>query len=81
MAKVGAYRYHDLRHSYGTDLRAARRTFDDIAAIMGITERMAHVYATDPRERLQLEAIAAGSPVICSSFVDRSVRPGDAGKS
>jgi integrase len=60
-AKVGAYRFHDLRHSYGTDLRAAGRSFDDIAAIMGITSLMAHVYAHEDTEALQREAIQAGT--------------------
>ena len=59
-AKVGPYRFHDLWHSYGTDLRAAGRSFDDIAAIMGITSAMAHVYAHEDTEALQREAIHAG---------------------
>jgi integrase len=57
--KVGPYRFHDLRHTYGTALRAAGRTFDDIAAIMGITALMAHVYAHEDTEALQREAIQA----------------------
>jgi integrase len=60
-AKVGPYRFHDLRHSYGTDLRAAGRSFDDIAAIMGITPLMAHVYAHEDAEALQRQAIQAGT--------------------
>ncbi len=60
-AKVGGYRFHDLRHSYGTELRASGRSFDDIAAIMGITSLMAHVYAHEDTEALQRAAIKAGS--------------------
>jgi hypothetical protein len=55
------YRFHDLRHSYGTDLRVAGRSFDDIAAIVGITSLMAHVYAHEDTEALQREAIQAGT--------------------
>ena len=60
-AKVGPYRFHDLWHSYGTDLRAAGRSFDDIAAIVGFTAQMAHVYAHEDTEALQREAIKAGT--------------------
>lgn len=60
-AKVGPLRFHDLRHSYRTDLRAAGRSFDDIAAIMGITAQMAHVYAHEDTEALQREAIKLGT--------------------
>ena len=60
-SKVGSYRFHDLRHSYGTDLRASGRSFDDVAAIMGITSLMAHVYAHEDTEALQREAIQAGT--------------------
>jgi len=56
-AKVGHYRFHDLRHSYGTDLANAGRTADDIGAVMGITSQMARVYGHRDAERLQLEAI------------------------
>jgi integrase len=56
-AKVPHYRFHDLRHTYGTLLRRERRTYSDIAAIMGITEAMAHVYAHEDTERIQREAI------------------------
>jgi len=57
-AKVGPYRFHDLRHSYGTDLREIhRKSFDDIAAIMGISSLMAHVYAHEDREAKQRDAI------------------------
>jgi integrase len=59
--KVGPYRFHDLRRSYGTDLRAAARSFDDVAAIMGISAAMAHVYAHEDTEALQREAIQAGT--------------------
>jgi len=60
-AKVPHYRFHDLRHTYGTLLRREGKTFSDIAAIMGITEAMAHVYAHEDRERIQLEAGKLGT--------------------
>lgn len=56
-AKVPHYRFHDLRHTYGTRLRRDGMTFSDIAAIMGITEAMAHVYAHEDTERIQREAM------------------------
>lgn len=55
-ADVGHFRFHDLRHTYGTILRRKGTTFSDIAAIMGITEPMAHVYAHEDTERIQIEA-------------------------
>jgi hypothetical protein len=45
----------------GTGLRAAGRSFDDIAAIIGITPLMAHVYAHEDTEALQRQAIQAGT--------------------
>ena len=53
-----------MRQSYGTELRKAGRTFDDIAASMGITSLMAHVYAQKDTEALQREAIQATNPAI-----------------
>jgi predicted transcriptional regulator len=38
-------RFHDLRYTFGTILRHEGRSDSDIAAILGITEAMAHVYA------------------------------------
>jgi integrase len=58
-AKVPHYRFHDLRHTYGTILRREGKTFSDLAAIMGISEAMAHVYAHEDTEKLQREAIEA----------------------
>jgi integrase len=60
-AKVPHYRFHDLRHTYGTRLRRDGKTYSDIAAIMGITEAMAHVYAHEDTERIQREAIEPGT--------------------
>jgi len=60
-AKVPRYRFHDLRHTYGTILRREGRTFSDIAAIMGITEAMAHVYAREDTEALQIAAQGAAA--------------------
>jgi integrase len=65
-AKVPHYRFHDLRHTYGTCLRREGRTFSDIAAIMGITEAMAHVYAHEDTERIQIEAQKLGANVTVS---------------
>lgn len=42
-------------------LRAASRSVDDVAAIMGISAAMAHVYAHENTETLQREAIQAGT--------------------
>jgi integrase len=58
-AKVPHYRFHDLRHTYGTILRREGKTFSDLAAIMRISEAMAHVYAHEDTEKLQREAIEA----------------------
>jgi integrase len=55
------YRFHDLRHTYGTLLRRSGRTFSDIAAIMGISEPMSHVYAHEDTERIQIEAAQLGT--------------------
>jgi integrase len=60
-AKMPHYRFHDLRHTYGTLLRREGKTFSDIAAIMGITEAMAHVYAHEDTAALQREAITLGT--------------------
>ena len=60
-AKTPHYRFHDLRHTYGTLLRRAGTTYSDIAAIMGITEAMAHVYAHEDTERIQREAAKLGT--------------------
>ena len=60
-AKVPHYRFHDLRHTCGTRLRRDGKTYSDIAAIMGITEGMAHVYAHEDTERIQREAIEPGT--------------------
>lgn len=57
-AKVPHYRFHDLRHTYGTLLRRSGMTYSDIACVMGITEAMAHVYAHEGTERIQRETIA-----------------------
>jgi integrase len=57
-AKVGHYRFHDLRHSYGTDLTDAGRTYDDVGAIMGISGEMAKVYGHRDDAKLQLAEIA-----------------------
>ncbi len=62
-AKVPHYRFHDLRHTYGTLLRREGKTYSDIAAIMGITEAMAHVYAHDDTEALQRGAFKPGTNV------------------
>jgi integrase len=55
------YRFHDLRHTYGTLFRREGKTFSDIAAIMGITEAMAHVYAHEDTEKIQREATKLGT--------------------
>ncbi len=60
-ASVRPYRFHDLRHTYGTVLRREGKTFSDIAAIMGITEAMAHVYAHEDREAIQIAAFQLGT--------------------
>jgi integrase len=65
-AKVPHYRFHDLRHTYGTLLRREGKTYSDIAAIMGITELMAHVYAHEDTERIQREAAKPGTNVALS---------------
>lgn len=62
-AKVPHYRFHDLRHTYGTLLRRDGKTYSDIAAIMGISEAMAHVYAHEDTEALQLAAFKPGTNV------------------
>ena len=60
-AKVPHYRFHDLRHTYGTRLRRDGKSYSDIACIMGITEAMAHVYAHEDVERIQQEAIQSSN--------------------
>ena len=37
------YRFHDLRHSFGTDLADSGRTFDDFGAIVGIEAEVARI--------------------------------------
>ena len=71
-AKVPHYRFHDLRHTYGTLLRREGKTFSDIAAILGITEAMAHVYAHEDTEALQRSAIKLGT----NSAISRLARLG-----
>jgi integrase len=70
-ATVPHYRFHDLRHSFGTRLRREGRTFSDIAAIMGITEAMAHVYAKEDREQIQCGAF---KPVTIRSLSELASR-------
>lgn len=56
-AKTRRYRFHDLRHTFGTDLlEKLGGNFSAVAAVMGITEAMAHVYAHENREKKQVEA-------------------------
>jgi integrase len=56
-AKTPHYRFHDLRHTFGTVLLEKNGgNFSAVAAVMGITEAMAHVYAHEDRERKQVAA-------------------------
>jgi ABC-type protease/lipase transport system fused ATPase/permease subunit len=48
---------------HGKEPCATRARHSDIAAIMGITEAMAHVYAQEDTEALQRAAIKSGTNV------------------
>jgi integrase len=69
-AKVRHYRFHDLRHTFGTVLRTQGRSFSDIAAIMGITELMAHVCAHEDRKKIQVEAHGAATSAVVSKLAE-----------
>jgi len=67
-AKVRHYRFHDLRHTYGTLLRRKGSSYSDIAAIMGITEAMAHVYAHEDRAQIQIAAHGSATSAAVSEL-------------
>ncbi len=52
------HKFHDLRHTFATEELEATggHDFGAVAAVLGISERMAHVYAHEDRERAQINA-------------------------